>query len=426
MRVMLFSDTYPPQVNGVANCVYNLAHALHEDGHTVMVCTVLAKRRIRVQHEEPFPVIRARAMPVPMYTDFSLAPPVGLALARVVRRFRPDLVHCHTPFSIGWHGVRACNTYRIPVIGTHHTLFGDYVDSYLRLGHQMNARIASLIRRYVARFYNQCDLTSCASHFLAQDLVSGGMRRPMRIVHNPVNTTRFRPLAPAERAPRAPGTRRIVYFGRLAAEKNLPQLVHLVEPALRRHREMKLEIVGDGPMMAPLIAQATQLGIEEQVCFRGWMHGEALARLVAACDICVSASTTENQPLALLESLACGVPVVALAAAGVPEIITDGATGYLVDPADASALFAHRIETLLADDALRGAMSERARATAQRYSPDACLHANLALYAETLNVARCAPLLRRDDLTGLRARRRARSPQWGAPPPSRAIERELV
>ena len=133
MRVMLFSDTYPPQVNGVANCVYNLAHALHEDGHTVMVCTVLAKRRIRTPQHEPFPVIRTRAMPLPMYNDFSLAPPVGLALTRVVRRFRPDLVHCHTPFSIGWHGVRACNTYRIPVIGTHHTLFGDYVDSYSRL-----------------------------------------------------------------------------------------------------------------------------------------------------------------------------------------------------------------------------------------------------------------------------------------------------
>jgi glycosyltransferase involved in cell wall biosynthesis len=414
---MLFSDTYPPQVNGVANCVHNLAHALHDDGHTVMVCTVLAKRRIRTPQDEPFPVIRTPAMPLPMYTDFSLAPPVGLALARVVRRFRPDLIHCHTPFSIGWHGVRACNTYRIPVIGTHHTLFGNYVNSYVRLGHQVNARLASLIRRYVARFYNQCDLTSCASHFLAHDLVSGGMRRPVRIVHNPVDTTHFRPLTPAERPLGATGARHIVYFGRLAAEKNLPQLMHLVEPALRRHHEATLEIIGDGPMMAPLIAQAAQLGLEKQVHFRGWMRGAALARRVAACDICVSASTTENQPLALLESLACGVPVVALAAAGVPEIIADGATGYLVDPADTSGLFAHRIETLLADDALRGAMSERAQAVAQRYSPDACLHANLALYEETLSAARYAPAWRRT-LTGLRARR--------ARPPSRAIQRELA
>src|SRR5258708_25271018 len=105
---------------------------------------------------------------------------------------------------------------------------------------------------------------------------------------------------PAERPPRTPGATRIVYFGRLAAEKNLPQLMHLVEPALRRNPGAQLEIVGDGPMMAPLVAQVAQLGIEEQVCFRGWMHGEALARLIAACDVCVSASTTENQPLSLL------------------------------------------------------------------------------------------------------------------------------
>ncbi len=409
MRVMLFSDTYPPQVNGVATCVYNLAHALATGGHSVVVCTVLARRDLQTRPEEAFTVIRTRAVPLPLYSDFSVAPPVGISLGRIVRRFRPDVVHCHTPFSIGWQGARACDAYGIPLIGTHHTLFGEYVESYSRLGHQVNSRIASLIRRYVARFYNRCDVTTTASRFLADDLLSGGLRRPVQIVHNPVKTDLFRPLAAEERRDRAPGEAKIVYFGRLAAEKNLPHLLTLVEPALRRNPAATLDIVGDGPMMGPLVAQARQRGLEGQVNFTGWMRGEALARHVASADICVSASLTENQPLAVLESLACGVPVVALAAAGVPEIIEEGRTGYLVDPADSSGRFASQLEALIADPTLRARMSAQAQAAAQYYSPEACLRATLASYEEAIAVAgRRRARMRTRTFSGLQARRLAR------------------
>lgn len=408
MRVMLVSDTYPPQVNGVANCVHNLAHALHADGHAVLVCTALPRRRIHACQAEPFPIIRTRAVPLPMYSDFSLAPPVGLALARAIRSFRPDIVHCHTPFSVGWQGLRAARAERIPVLGTHHTLFGEYVDSYLRLGHQVNVRLATLIRRYVAHFYNQCDLTSSASRFLALDLASSGMRRPVRILHNPVDTDLFRPLEAFERAECPPSSVRIVYFGRLAAEKNLPHLISLVEPALWRNPGASLDIVGDGPMMAPLLDLVHQRRLQSRVHFRGWMRGEALARHVAGCDICVSASQTENQPLALLESLSCGVPVVALAAAGVPEIIAHEQTGYLVSPAAPDA-FADRLDALIADVSLRRTLGANARVAAQQYSPDACLRANLAAYREATLLSRSGVSMRIRGASGLRARRLARA-----------------
>ncbi len=418
MRVMLVSDTYPPQVNGVANCVHHLANALHAEGHALLVCTALPKRRIRGCQEEPFPVIRIPAMPLPMYADFSLAPPVGSELARVVHRFQPDIVHCHTPFSVGWQGLRAARAERIPVLGTHHTLFGEYVNSYLRLGHQVNGRLATLIRRYVAHFYNQCDLTSSASRFLASDLASGGMRRPVRILHNPVDTDLFRPLHPTEHPARAPGEARIVYFGRLAAEKNLPRLITLVEPALWRNPGASFDIVGDGPMKAPLAALIQARGLESRVHLRGWLRGEALAHHIRACDINVSASQTENQPLALLESLACGVPVVALASAGVPEIIDHSHTGYLVDPAAPTDTFADRLDALIADPALRRAMGANARAVAQHYSPDVCLRANLIAYRETELLAHTRQHRRRG-LGGLRARRLARLARLASPRPLR-------
>ncbi len=389
MRVMLFTDTYPPQVNGVASCVNTLARSLSEHGHSVMVCTVLARharanQRTHLSVEESFPVVRTRAVTIPLYGDIRIAAPVNLAIRRLVRSFRPDVIHCHTPFSIGWQGVQVCNAYHIPLIGTHHTLFGEYVGSYSRLGTEVNARLARWVRRYVAAFYNQCDLTTSASRFLAHDLIASGLDRQVMIVHNPVDTQRFHPLREAERQRIAPGGPRLVYFGRIAAEKNLHQLITLVEPFLRRHPAASFEIIGDGPARGGVMAFAQQRGLEHQVCFPGWMRGEALARRVASADICVSASLTENQPVSLLESFACGVPVVALAAAGVPEIVVDGFNGYLIAPGDTSDRFAERLESLTSHPALLRRMRANARATAAQYSREACLETTLAAYRETI------------------------------------------
>jgi len=179
----------------------------------------------------------------------------------------------------------------------------------------------------------------------------------------------------------------LVYVGRLASEKNLHQLIALVEPFLRRYARATLEIIGDGPELASLRKVTRERRLEDQICFLGWMQGDALAHRVASADVCVSASLTENQPVSLLESLACGVPVVALAAGGIPEIITDGEDGFLIEPARAANQFAERLEQLTRDAVLLVKMSRQATATAARYSSAACLQETLVAYQRTIEVA---------------------------------------
>ncbi|MBF6589590.1 MAG: glycosyltransferase [Ktedonobacterales bacterium] len=394
MRIMLFSDTYAPQINGVATSVRTLSRALAEHGHEVAVCAIAGGVPAGGEHAgehatdtDPFPVFRVRGIRLPRYPDLSVAAPVGRSLLTAVAAFHPDLLHFHTPFGVGWRGMRAAHTLDIPRIGTHHTLFGAYVSAYSKLGNEVNQRLATLARRYVASFYNQCDVISCASRFLARDLASGGMRRPVMIVSNPVDTARFRPRPHQSGAERRGGQPRLIFFGRLAAEKNLPTLISLVAPVLRRHTHATLDIVGDGPMRPSLEALVRQWGLEGQVRFTGFLCGEALARRVARSDVGVCASLTENQPMALLESLACGVPVVALAAAGVPEIIEDGVNGYLVAPDGAAGAFAERIERLLTDGAARRAMACHARESAQRSTRAACLAATMRAYEATREAA---------------------------------------
>jgi glycosyltransferase involved in cell wall biosynthesis len=322
---------------------------------------------------------------LPRYSDIRIAAPVSLAIGRIARRFDPDIIHCHTPFGIGWQGIQISNTLNIPLLGTHHTLFGEYVTAYSRLSREINTRLASWVRRYVATFYNLCDMTSSASRFLARELGSGGLKRPLTIVPNPVDICRFQPCASKSFWLRS-GCR-LVYCGRLAVEKNLHQLIAFVEPFLRRHSHAALEIIGDGPAATSLWNMARERRLLDQIRFLGWLQGDALVQRIASADIFVCASLTENQPVSLLESLASGVPVVALAAGGIPEIITDGEDGFLIEPAHAASLFAERLEQLTGDPALLLKMSRQATATAARYSTAACLQATLATYYQTISVA---------------------------------------
>lgn len=392
MRILLCADSYPPQINGVAGTISSLAGALAERGHCVLVYTVSGGGRaapgaLASSIAIPIAVTRVPALKVPINPDFSLAVPGRWRLLRLLRRFRPDVVHCHSPFTLGWQGLRAARTFGIPCVGTHHTLFGDYIPAYFKLGADANRRLARLARRYVAAFYTRCDVTTCASRFLADDLLAGGLRHPPLLVPNPVDIRQFRPRPrPADDTDDTEdaGTVRLIVVGRLAPEKNLRRLLALAAPALRRHPAATLDLVGDGPSRGALLAEARRLGLERQIGCTGFLRGETLARRIASGDLALSASLTENQPLALLESLASGVPVVALAGGGIPEIITDGANGFLVDPDDASGLFSRRVTQLIEDGALRRAMARRARASALPFATEACRDAMLRVYARAL------------------------------------------
>src|SRR5262249_13673109 len=211
MRVMFFTDTYPPQQNGVAISVSSLAHALASHGHSVMVYAVRAKRGL-VAAEEAFPVARVRALPVPFYRELGLAAPLSLSLMRRVKAFRPDIIHCHTPFGVGWQAVRASHRYHIPILGTHHTFLGPYASTYSPFGRSINTRLVPLVKRYVAGFYSHCALVTCASRSLEEELTAGGFRQRVMIIPNGTDTAVFHPLP---RPPAPERALRLLYLGRL-------------------------------------------------------------------------------------------------------------------------------------------------------------------------------------------------------------------
>ena len=381
MRVMLFTDTYLPQVNGVATSVANLAQMLINQGHSVMICTT----RTRRLGNETLPVVCAHAIPLPGSTGVNLAPPLGRTLLSAVHKFRPDLIHSHTPFGIGWQAMLASHRKGIPLLGTHHS-HQDVFTGYVKRSISQNV-IRRIVRSLTASYYNRCDLVTCASDFLAQHMASYGIRQKIHVIPNALDTALFCPQ-PRTSPPDTQHGISILYVGRLAVDKNLHQLITMIRPVLDDEAtSVSLNIVGDGPEKYPLMKFVSAQGLEHKVHFTGLLRGHELVRAIASSDICVSASLSDNQPMSLLESLSCGVPVVAIGSGGVSEIIQNGYNGFLVDSSgDTCSQFVHYLQQLITNSSLRQLMSTHARAYVEQHNTK-CINMILDSYHETIHNA---------------------------------------
>ncbi len=392
MKIVICTDTFSPQMNGVANVARMSAEVLASLGHEVFVLTVSDAKRYRpegfTQHlaspvssaksTSPlsngsalrsqgagFTVIPLPSLPAFIYPGLQFALPLGLAASKILR-IRPDIIHTHTPFSLGIEATLAGKLLGIPVVGTHHTFFDHY------LGHiRMDTRLGrALSWRYVIWYYNRCKRVLCPSRALGEMMQKRRLRTEVRILPNPIDTDFFRPPSAEEKRQAREHFKLsgpvLVYMGRLSIEKSLALLLDAMAFIAKELSDATLLIVGDGPERERLVAQAERLNLI-RIIFTGPLLGEELRRALYAGDVFVTASRSENMPLSVLEAMSTGLPVVAPCALGLPEIVADGESGYLCT-APSPTLLAESIVSLLHDPDKLQRFSTAAHAAASRYS----------------------------------------------------------
>lgn len=294
------------------------------------------------------PTVRAwyRPAPIPKVSLGVHLVAVGQALRAVYRAgFRPDLLHAHV-YDAGFAAAVFSKLCRLPFVVTEH--FSAFPRHTLPPGEVRKARIA----------FAQAAWVLPVSRALQTGIEQHGLRARFQIVGNVVDSTLFYP-APG-RTPNDP--LRIVSVGSLVPIKGIPDLLH----ALRRLQETplrwRLDVIGDGPQRAAYTALAAELGLASQVTFHGTRPKAAVADALRQADLFVLASQWENMPCVLLEAMACGVPIVASAVGGIPEIVDD-AVGILTPPGDAPALAAALTAALTQPERFdRRIMTERAAA----------------------------------------------------------------
>jgi phosphatidylinositol alpha 1,6-mannosyltransferase len=382
MRVVYCTDTYPPQVNGVSIVTALSVAGLTRRGWECAVAAPRYPGTVRAsQGVVPAPVageselLNLPSLPVPGYPEVRLAVRGQAAVTELIERFRPDLVHCETEFTLGWMGRRAAGSAGLPVVSSYHTDFGRYAEAY---GLPWLRRT---VTAYLRRFHERSGRVYTPSAVSRRELLQLGLEN-VEIWGRGVDTTLFHPGRRSQslRAEMGMGSRfTFLYVGRLAPEKRVDVVVEAFRQASALVPEgvIHLIIAGTGPREADLRAAAPS-----GVAFLGFLERESrLPDLYANCDAFVFASVTETLGLVVLEAMASGLPVIAAPEGGVRDHIRDGVNGLTYSAGDAAAM-ARAMVLLTTEWDFTRQLAHNARRTAEGLSWDRELDRLDASYRE--------------------------------------------
>ena len=387
MRLLMISDVYFPRVNGVSTSIQTVGRELVGKGHQV---TLITPSYGEVT-DDPFEIIRIPSRYLPFDPEdrimrWGLLPAHRAAL----RAQRFDLVHIHTPFIAHYAGLALARWLALPVVESYHTFFEQYLDKYIPLVPGAWLRYAA--RRFSAAQCNDVDALAVPSQVMLDVLTRYGIRTPAEVVPTGIDLQQFSQGDGARFRQRwgiAPSRPLLVHVGRLAFEKNCDFLLRMLVQIKAELPDILLVIAGDGPALKRLQRLRDRLGLQQQVLFTGYLARDgSLEDCYRAGAGFVFSSCTETQGLVLLESMALGTPVVALAEMGTREVLRDG-EGCLIAEHEQTH-FAQQCLRLLREPELRATLSARARAYARSWSAPVLTERLIEFYAGTLLRAEAA------------------------------------
>ncbi len=374
VRVGVFSDSYLPRISGVVRSIEALVAELRRQGHQA---AIFAPAYPGYRDADPdvvrFPSVRAPGIP-----DFPLAIPVARRFTADLRARCLSVIHTHSPFLMGAAGRYAASRLGLPLVFTHHTMYSEYVHYVPVLSQRFSREV---VTRYTIGYCNRCSLVVAPSHAVRNWLLARGVTARVEVLPTAgFDLDRFDRLNPVWVRPRLgipAGAPLVITVGRLAREKRFDVLLAAFAMAAQG-TPARLLVVGGGPEAAALRRAAAERGVAGQVIFTGPLDHDRVLDCYAAADLFAFSSPTETQGLVVVEAMAAGLPVAAVGAGGVSEVVSDGLTGLLTG-LDAEAL-GGAIRRLLDDEALRRSMAAAGRAAARAYAIEAITERLVGLY----------------------------------------------
>ena len=358
VRLAVVTETWPPEVNGVANTIYRLVTGLHKRGDYAIELV-----RPRQQHNDAYKQYDEYLVPsmhLPFYREVCLGIPQYRGLKQHWQQKRPDMVQIVTEGPLGYAALKAAQHLNIPVISDFHTNFDQY-SHYYGVSH-----LFKLAKRYLRYFHNQTYRTLVPTQEIRAQLATNGYRN-LDIMARGIDADLFKPSRRSAALRHKIGVRPdqllVTLVTRVAQEKNIELALQAFRAIQARHPDARFLLVGDGPERKRLEQQYPDC------YFAGMQTGTALAEHYASGDLFLYPSTSETFGNVVIEAMASGLPVVTFDYAAAHEYIRQGENGWVV-PLEAPQAFIDAAVTLATDQTLRHNLGQAASVTAHQLDWD--------------------------------------------------------
>jgi glycosyltransferase involved in cell wall biosynthesis len=376
LKIALFSDSALPVLNGVSVSIEALVTNLRQMGHSVHIFTAS-----HFGYRDPDPnTYRFPAISTPWTRGYPLAYPPFYPMIRHFRKHSFDIIHTHTPFTVGFVGLRWGESHEIPVVSTYHTLY----DKYAHYSPFFPKRyVRYKIAKHTNFYYNSTNHVIVPSDAAQRWLRRHSVRTPISVIPTGIGqgTSIVRAEARAILGVN-PDQRMLLYVGRIAREKNMEMLFRAVSRAFDSDPSLVFWLVGDGPMRSECVDLARDLGIGDRVRFVGFIPRNEVDMYYAAADLFVFASMTETQGLVVGEAMSYGLPPVVVSGGGASAAVQDGENGIIVGN-DAQAL-SSAILQILNHDVAYTRISEAARKSMRGQTVSAMAQKVVDVYDQVL------------------------------------------
>jgi glycosyltransferase involved in cell wall biosynthesis len=377
LNIEVVTETYPPEINGVAHTISMLIGELRKNNHLVNVIRPQQPSDFtshQIQKQNSNQDVLVKSFPIPLYSELRMGIPAKTMLLERWGKTKPDIVHIATEGPLGWSAAKAARSLNIPVTSDFRTNFHDY-SSFYRLGF-----LEPLIMAYMRYFHNATDCTMVPTEKLKQELEQAGLHN-LRVMPRGVDTGHFSDQLRSNQLRASwnaePFDVVLLSVGRLAVEKNLDLLIKSYIHAKNIEPRTKLVVVGDGPLRESLQKKCPE------AIFVGKKSGLELAKYYASADMFVFPSLTETFGNVTIEAMASGLAVIAYRHAAAGDLIISGDNGITVEPGDENA-FVRAVITTLMNQSLIRRLGNAAVKTAKHQSWEEIVRRTECLWREII------------------------------------------
>jgi len=359
MKIAIFTDAFTQMHSGVVTATINLAKGLADKGHKVYIIATKFKIKKEFSYKD-IEVIRMPSFPSLLSPEFRMTSPYSSKLMRYLKTKDIDIIHFSTPLSLGLQAIFISRKLNKPLVGTFHTFSADkeFLEG-IHLGSNLIVKFMQNFLWALNRFYyNKCDLITCPAETTKEELIANGFSKNIKVISNGIDYKIFDNSKWREVKNKYNKNGKLLLFiGRVAPEKNIFYLLNCFSKVLKKLPNTKLIIVGNGPLMKDVIKRIEELGIKKDVIFTGKIAYDKLVKssIFKACDLFVTASVTENQPMTILEAQINGLPCVGINIRGMKDLVQNGYNGYLTEEKNPDE-FSQRIIEILSNNKLHDRM----------------------------------------------------------------------